>query len=192
MRNNKRTIRLTESDLHRVIKESVKQCLTELDWKTYANAANKSSKRSGISYWRDKGYDLPDAFKKAVRHRQRVKQFGDAAKDAFGDQYGYSNGMPYDNDYASVKLGGDFDATEEFAPHVVGYKSKGYGNPRKLDRRWDTSLHKRSEPEEFFGDNADASKSFRNAEDEYDAYKGGKYRYDSLKNGGDGKWKRIK
>ena len=38
----KKTIRLTESDLHRVIKESVKQCLTELDWRTYANAAKKA------------------------------------------------------------------------------------------------------------------------------------------------------
>ena len=36
---NKKFIRLTESDLHRIVKESVNQVLTELDWKTYMNAA---------------------------------------------------------------------------------------------------------------------------------------------------------
>ena len=36
---NKKLIRLTESDLHGIVKESVNRVLTELDWKTYANAA---------------------------------------------------------------------------------------------------------------------------------------------------------
>lgn len=34
-----------ESKLRRVIKESVKQCLTELDWKTYHNARRKANER---------------------------------------------------------------------------------------------------------------------------------------------------
>ena len=42
---NKKLIRLTESDLHRIVRESVNNVLTELDWKTYANAADKSYKR---------------------------------------------------------------------------------------------------------------------------------------------------
>ena len=33
----KKLIRLTESDLHNIVKESVNKILTELDWKTYAN-----------------------------------------------------------------------------------------------------------------------------------------------------------
>lgn len=36
---NKKLIRLTESDLHKIVKESVNKILTELDWKTYMNAA---------------------------------------------------------------------------------------------------------------------------------------------------------
>lgn len=36
---NKQVIRLTEGDLHKIIKESVSKILTELDWKTYMNAA---------------------------------------------------------------------------------------------------------------------------------------------------------
>lgn len=38
---NKRVIRMTESDLHQLVKESVNKILTELDWKTYASAAKK-------------------------------------------------------------------------------------------------------------------------------------------------------
>ena len=40
--NMKRTIRLTESDLHNIIKESVNTILSELDWKTGMNAARKA------------------------------------------------------------------------------------------------------------------------------------------------------
>ena len=42
---NKKLIRLTESDLHRIVKESVNKVLTELDWRTYANAAKKASEQ---------------------------------------------------------------------------------------------------------------------------------------------------
>lgn len=36
---SKKLIRLTEGDLHRIIKESVNNILSEMDWKTYMNAA---------------------------------------------------------------------------------------------------------------------------------------------------------
>jgi len=39
-------IKLTESDLHKVIKESVNKVLTELDWKTYMNAARKRKQQA--------------------------------------------------------------------------------------------------------------------------------------------------
>ncbi len=38
---DKRLIKLSESDLHKIVKESVNKVLTELDWRTYANAAKK-------------------------------------------------------------------------------------------------------------------------------------------------------
>lgn len=46
----KQVIRLTESDLHRIIKESVNNVLTELDWKTYANAARLTKDRDYRSH----------------------------------------------------------------------------------------------------------------------------------------------
>ena len=41
----KKVIRLTESDIHRIVENSVKKVLTELDWKTYQNAASKIRQR---------------------------------------------------------------------------------------------------------------------------------------------------
>ena len=40
-----RRIRLTEGQLHNVIRESVSQILNEIDWKTYENAAYKKARR---------------------------------------------------------------------------------------------------------------------------------------------------
>lgn len=45
---NKQRIRLTESDLHRVIKESVKRVLNELSYKTLADAAAAAKDRESI------------------------------------------------------------------------------------------------------------------------------------------------
>ena len=36
-----RKVRISEQNLHKIIKESVEQYLTELNWKTYMNAARK-------------------------------------------------------------------------------------------------------------------------------------------------------
>lgn len=60
----KQRIRLTESDLHKVITESVKHIISELDWKTYANAARKASF----------GDD-------------RMSEFADKARDEFNKKY---------------------------------------------------------------------------------------------------------
>lgn len=38
----KQLVRLTENDLHRIIKESVNNILTELDWRTLASAEEKA------------------------------------------------------------------------------------------------------------------------------------------------------
>lgn len=46
---NKNRIRLTVSHLHNIINESVRQMLSELDWKTCANAGKKAGKGGDIS-----------------------------------------------------------------------------------------------------------------------------------------------
>jgi len=73
MRNNKRTIRLTESELHMVIAESVRRCLTELDARTYASYAQKRAQQGN--------------YEKAVQGQR-------AAVDAWNQQYGRSRRTP--------------------------------------------------------------------------------------------------
>lgn len=179
MRRNR--IKLSESQLHRVIEESVKNILSELDYKTYANAAKKSLERANTAYWKDRGDTPNSAIRKAVDARLRSKRFGNAAKDTFNRDYGYQNGYMWDDDFADVKLGGDFESGEEFAPHVVGHKSKGYGNPAKFEHYWDDNKHRRSTPEEFFGDNTDAAQAYNDADTEFSNYRRGKYQYDKGK-----------
>ena len=164
---NKKLIRLTESDLHRIVKESVNNVLTELDWKTYANAANKAIERGNT---------------------KRGDRFGDAAKDAFNRDYGYKHDTGLDNDYASVKLGGDFHSTEEFSPHAVGYGKNRIIGPRKYEHGWSSHPVGHYTPEEFFNGNVDAAQAYRNADDEVKNWKRGNYKYDSIKDGGEGKW----
>jgi len=74
----KQRIRLTESDLRNIVREAI----NELDWKTYANAANKSLK--GNYKMREKGKS--DSYK-----NNRAKRFADAAVNAFNQEFGYDN-----------------------------------------------------------------------------------------------------
>ena len=74
---NKKLIRLTESDLHKVIKESVNKVLTELDWKTYDSAMRKAAAK--------KDFD-------------RAGRFGRASKDALNRDFG-THDTVYDKNY---------------------------------------------------------------------------------------------
>ena len=53
---NKNRIRLTVSHLHNIINESVRQMLSELDWKTSANAGKKAGKGGDISTLKKVGF----------------------------------------------------------------------------------------------------------------------------------------
>lgn len=69
-RKMKQTIRLNEADLHRIIKESVKKTLNELDWKTYMSAAQK---------------------RKAQGDYKKAGTLSDFANQRFGQQYDINN-----------------------------------------------------------------------------------------------------
>lgn len=81
---NKKLIRLTESDLHRIVKESVNKILTELDWKTYANAAKKQMEKERNQPDYDEHYD-------GQYQSERTDSFKNAARKAFGRKHE----MPY-------------------------------------------------------------------------------------------------
>jgi hypothetical protein len=82
---NKNKIRLTESQLHRVIKESVKKVLRELDYKTYQNAAKKAHLRALDDY--------DDNDTNMNKYLEKSKNFRNAAEDAFIRDYGYDDGQ---------------------------------------------------------------------------------------------------
>ena len=69
-----RRIRLTEGQLHNVIRESVSQILNELDWKTYDNAFKKEAGRRV-------NQSDPD------EHHKNLWPFVDAKLDAIYRQY---------------------------------------------------------------------------------------------------------
>ena len=54
----KKTIKMNEAQLREMIAESVKNVLSELDWKTYTNAAKKAKKKFQVA--RNKGQDFND------------------------------------------------------------------------------------------------------------------------------------
>ena len=57
---------ITESQLRNIIAESVKKVLSELDWKTYANAAKKAHEQNRNSAW-----DFDRATEKALDDKYR-------------------------------------------------------------------------------------------------------------------------
>lgn len=80
MNNTRNRVRLTESQLRSVIKESVKQVLSELDWKTYQNAAKKSHL---------KALDNDDMSDNEYHNElDKSRRFRQAAEDAFNRDYG--------------------------------------------------------------------------------------------------------
>ena len=132
----KKLIRLTESDLHKVIKESVNKVLTELDWKTKMNyvmgrqkqgdeAYRQGDENGARKYWDKAGdgiYDVRDEFEKKYNGRpfRNMKddkfRMGDINKNT-GDIYTSFNHGKCFNNYTS-KNGN--------APDVYGYDNDYY------------------------------------------------------------------
>lgn len=165
----KNIVKINENELHKLIGESVKKMISELDWKTYANASKKSMEKSVPSDF--EGGSLADRAKKAMKNRERAKRFGDAARQSFNDQFGY------EGDGVQVDMGGDFMSTEEFGPHIRGLKDKGYGRPMRYDHGWNDHELKHQTPEEFFGGDDNAVSAYNKGKEEIGNYKKGKYGY---------------
>ena len=68
-RNMKQTIKLSESELKRLVAESVKGAINELDWKTYASAAKKRAEQGASDY---DIYQLDQAANKALSDKYKI------------------------------------------------------------------------------------------------------------------------
>ena len=87
---NKKLIRLTESDLHKIVKESVNRVLTELDWRTYANAAKKSKERASDDWEKAKTRKDPKDYSHFYdydKHSTMARDFDSAASQALDKKY---------------------------------------------------------------------------------------------------------
>ena len=134
----KKIVRLTEGDLHNIIRESVNNIIQELDWRTYANAANKSAERqkdykekSNEKKWYDS--ILPSRARKrqdkflnlADKEYDRSRRFASAANKAVKDQLGYKskNGFEYE---PSLRIG-DAGGKSRMYPRGYATKRDDYG-----------------------------------------------------------------
>lgn len=171
----KNVFRLSESQLHTVIKNSVNRILAEMDWKTYANAANKMrDKMSGIEYWGDKNTDNHD------KDFMRARRFGQAAQDTFNRDYGFKKGRLDDKDYAEVCLDGKCDyVNNKFSTAAAAFRHNKDG------RNWGHSFphgaatHERT-IEDFYDGNPhanDAINAYNKAKTEVGNFKKGNYEY---------------
>ena len=150
---NKKLIRLTESDLHKIIKESVNKVLTELDWKTYASAANKSNRR-----YFENGHNKKDL--------GRVGKFSDAAVKSFKEKYpevvnqtdrkfdpycdGY--GMGYKAEHTKPAYGGGT------------FTTKADRTSNNMSDRVDHIIYDKDGNEEYYGRNVDSDYPYNDIE----------------------------
>ena len=115
---NKNILRLTENDLKKLVMESAKKILSELDWKTYASAARKN-----------------DEFRANNPHTahqwNRSYDFRNAARDAFDKKYGLEG--QYDKRYGGEKGAINLDSMDDFS--VSGSRDHDFGdeNPHRLN-----------------------------------------------------------
>lgn len=92
----KQVLRLTEEDLQNIIKESVSNILSELDWKTYHSAMEKSDERAS---------DPQLSAQERKFNRMRSEKFNKASNDKFYNKYGITKLDAHNNDdrYAKDK-----------------------------------------------------------------------------------------
>lgn len=175
---NKNKIRLTESQLHNMISESVKQVLSELDWKTYASAADKA---------RDKRLNNKDDYD-AYRNTEREDAFNDAASKALSKKYNLRDVETYgDKDnpkkrivkrFGSTSFTSDRDGVDfnDGELHTFGDMSKhGYAFP--IPKDWIDYVM----DSPYWRNRSDKERkdAYQNNEMNYDidAFNHGKYKY---------------
>ena len=118
---NKKLIRLTEGDLHRIVKESVNKVLTELDWKTYANAAKKAREQGRDSRW-----DFDRATERALDKQYGGHHLVGTDNETYQDFHTY-NDDPFSTNYDRAWR--PLEGHEDFGSYADVHDSKKpYGN----------------------------------------------------------------
>ena len=117
----KKLVRLNESDLHRVIKESVNKVLTDLDWRTYANAAKKAREQGRDSRW-----DFDRATERALDKQYGGHHLVSTDNETYQDFHTY-NDDPFSTNYDRAWR--PLEGHEDFGSYAdVHDNKKPYGN----------------------------------------------------------------
>lgn len=106
---SKRTVRLTESELNNIITESVKNIISELDWKTYRNAAEKNKEREGeySEMWWKLERQINAAIERGdleTANKLRMKQSAYTNKSLRGTNFMFASNNAFDNKYLSNSI----------------------------------------------------------------------------------------
>ena len=123
---NRQLINLTESDVHKIVRESVNKVLTELDWRTYANAAKKRDAQI-----QQLGNDATDKGDNRLTHLRNNLDY--AAADALTSKYAQrrNNGYPtnnadvYTNNGHQTVTTNNFDGKGRWSRGEFNYGNKG-------------------------------------------------------------------
>ena len=183
MNNKNKTIfRLTESELRGFIGESVKKILSELDWRTYASAAQKNDvwRRENPNHranqW-NRSYDFRNAARDAFDKKHGLEHQFDEPNSRYGGDKGSINLNSMDDFSVSGSRDHDFgDGDPHGLRHNVYHMSKKYGKDGGYGRTrmWDTAHE--TTPEKFYG-TKEMGKKFRDAEQDANDFTSGKSHY---------------
>lgn len=172
--NKKNTIRLTESELKRVISESVKQVISELDWKTKQWAADERQRRDNDVYYKRKNSPYYNKYQKQnldpANNRYANNQL-EAAKE-FNKRYGLED---YERD-----TDGAFTA-RSVAMDTMGGLNATYATTKQTGKRnGENGWHTRDTTfgnNKFDTDDTRTRNAYNRAKDELNKYENGDYEY---------------
>ena len=174
----KTIIRLTEQDLHGIIRDCINEALNEADWKLFVNSG-KQENDNAEKFRQEKSFlsMSPEERNKYWAMKARAAKFFKAGRDAFNRDFGYkTSDDKYGKNLRQVKLGGDFNSTEEFAPHVQGARRDEFGNDYKEFPHGVYTTERT--PEDFFKGDEGAVQAYNKAKEEWNNYTKGNYKYD--------------
>ena len=117
----KQTIKLSESELKKIVAESVKGAINELDWRTYANAAKKAREQGRDSRW-----DFDRATERALDKQYGGHHLVGTDNETYQDFHTYNND-PFSTNYDRAWR--PLEGHEDFGSYADVHDSKKpYGN----------------------------------------------------------------
>lgn len=170
----KQKIRLTESDLHRIVKESVNKVLTELDWRTYANAGKKA--HDEVLDKMKRGTSLDDLRKDSdfMKRARQTRKFRDQAVASSRDKFKELNDD--ENDFYTT-VGPD-------DTYYANVENDSCGRPMVSDKEGKTKMLGLSKPkmvnvtpERYFGYDNDKADKWNKFSKEINDFNSGKSKY---------------